>query len=156
MADAQETGQITSDSEVLGEGGKKALQAEREARAAAEKRLHEMETAFQSQQDEYAETVKALEEKVNAATAVASSISLERDRVQVAYESGLPADLVDFLKGDSVEALRESAETLLKHVNSARESRFEMRPDPSQGAHGGDVPASTAEQFAIAFEQALR
>ena len=145
----------TSDSEVLGEGGKRALQAEREARASAERRVQELETTLQSATDAHAQKLAELEEQVAAANAAASAVSVERDRTRVAYEAGLPTDLVEFLKGDSVEDLQASAETLLAHVAKGQE-QVVPKPDLSQGANGDPVAASTAEQFAAAFEQALR
>ena len=144
----------TSDSEVLGEGGKKALQAEREARTAAEKRLSEVEASLQSALDAHSVKVADLEEQVKSAQGETAAVSLERDRVLVAYKANLPADLVPFLRGESVEELETSAQTLSEHV--VREQGVGVpKPDLSQGAKGEAVSASTAEQFAAAIDAAL-
>lgn len=145
----------TSDSEVLGEGGKKALQAEREARAAAEKRLSEVEASLQSARDAHSAEVAELKEQVEAANAAVSAVSLERDRTAVAFKAGLPADLVQFLRGDTVEELEESAQTLSAHLVKEQAAGV-PKPDLSQGAKGEAVAASTAEQFAAFAEAALK
>ena len=105
--------QAPSDSSGLGDAGKKALQAERaradqaekdarEAKAALqaatvdhEKKITELTTAHES-------AVEALQQQVEEASTAASLAGVERDRVQAAYEAGLPADLVEFLRGETL------------------------------------------------------
>lgn len=147
--------QTPSDSSGLGDAGKKALQAERARADQAEKDAREAKAALQAATVDHEKkitdlttahetAVQALQQQVAEATETANRAGVDRDRVQAAYEAGLPADLVEFLRGESLEEFQKSAETLKTHTKAGAG----LVPDPSQGAAGTAAPISTTEMFA--------
>ena len=114
----------------LGDGGKKALEAERRRANALDKQLK----AILAEREE-AETAKLseLEQAKRAATEAATRLAeYERTtlRQKVALEKGLPASLVSRLQGDDEESLSTDADALLALLNAPTSPK----PDPSQGA----------------------
>ena len=145
MSDDNTTTQAAGDPEALGDAGKKALQAERAARESAEKRLRDVEATLERLQGEHGEKVKALEDEVKAAQLSATEAGTERDRYQVAYEKGLPVDLVDYIRGADREEMTASAERLVAHLKPVEGT---PKPDMTQGATGQSAPTSTTDMFA--------
>ena len=130
----------------LGDGGKKALDAERKRANALDKQLK----AILAQQEE-AETAKLseLDQAKRMATESAARLAeYERTtiRQKVALEKGLPASLVGRLQGDDEESLSADADALLALLNAPTSPK----PDPSQGAKAA-LPLN-----GDALEQALR
>ncbi|MGJ9405268.1 DUF4355 domain-containing protein [Nesterenkonia aurantiaca] len=142
QADTQAPEQTPED---LGEAGKKALTAEREARKQAEReiagykaRLKDIEDAnlselekAQRERDEYRETV--------------AKIQRENDRSRVALEKGVPSDLIEFITGDTAEDMAAKADLLISRLNATPST---PKPDRTQGASGKEAPVTTAQQFA--------
>jgi hypothetical protein len=117
----------------LGDGGKKALEAERKRANALDKQLK----AFQAERDA-AEAEKLTElERAQKAAKEASERLAEYEkttmRQKVALDTGLPAALVARLQGDDEESLIADAESLMALLNTPTTPK----PDPSQGAKGG-------------------
>ena len=116
----------------LGDGGKKALEAERKRANALDKQLK----AFQAERDA-AEAEKLTElERAQKAAKEASDRLAEYEkttmRQKVALDTGLPAALVARLQGDDEESLIADAESLMALLNTPTTPK----PDPSQGAKG--------------------
>ena len=116
----------------LGDGGKKALEAERKRANALDKQLK----AFQAERDA-AEAEKLTElERAQKAAKEASERLAEYEkttmRQKVALDTGLPAALVARLQGDDEESLIADAESLMALLNTPTTPK----PDPSQGAKG--------------------
>ena len=116
----------------LGDGGKKALDAERKRANALEKQLK----AFQSER-EAAEAAKLTElERAQKAAKEASERLAEYEkttlRQKVALDTGLPAALVGRLQGDDEASLIADAESLMALLKTPATPK----PDPSQGAKG--------------------
>lgn len=131
--------------EELGEGGKKAIAAEREARKQAEKlnatltaRLKEIEDANLS------ELEKAQREATEARDTLAQ-IQRENDRNKVALEKGVPSDLIEFITGDTAEDMAAKADLLVSRLNASPST---PKPDRTQGASGKEPVVTTAQQFA--------
>lgn len=131
----------------LGDAGKKALAAEREARKAAEKsaaefaeRLKKLETANLSE-------LERAQREAAEARATLEQITKQNLRNSVALAKGVPADLVDFLNGDTEDEIAAKADVLLARLSTPTSPR----PDPSQGARG-DALALNSD----GLEQALR
>lgn len=150
MADEQTT--QGSDSP-LEENGLKALQAERERAKTAEKRVHELEKTLETSKSEYDAKIAALQTQVDEGATALTQVTRERDRANVARSLGMPDDLVDYIRGENLEDMNESAKTLMAHVAQPATSTTPV-PDPLQGARGeagkGD---STAEQFATFIQE---
>lgn len=155
MSDQVEAPESQGDPEALGDAGKKALQAERSARESAEKRLREVEAALESVTGERDAAKESFEDQMTALRAEVARTAVERDRVQVAYEKGLPVDLVEYLRGETREEMEKSAETLATHLMEARKPGV-PKPDMSQGAHGEPGPVTTNQMFADFAEHLLR
>ena len=81
-----------------------------------------------------------LSDRAEAAEKRAAVLELSAMRSTVALEHGLPADLVDRLRGDTAEALAEDAKNLMALLKSARPAA-----DIDQGARGGGM--SSPEQL---------
>ncbi len=122
-----------SDGDSLGDGGKKALAAERSARRAAEKAAAEALARVKEFEDQGKTELERLTEQIAQADARAKQAESEALRLRVAADTGLPSDLQEFLTGDSEEQLRERAAKLMAATNAASEPR-RPAPDPSQGA----------------------
>jgi len=128
----------------LGPNGEKALTAEREARAAAEKaakefkaRLDEIEAANLTELEKSQRAAKDAQDQLAALT---KQTTIQK----VALEKGVPADLVTFLTGDTEEAVAKQADTLLARLNAPQSPL----PDASQGAKGDPASGTPANDFA--------
>lgn len=132
----------------LGDAGKRAIEAERSARKAAEQQA------------------KALTEQLEAATLRASAFEAantdltntvttreqELTRLKVGLAKGLPPSLVDRLRGDDEAALTADADSLLALLPQATVPA-PPRPDPTQGSRG---PSTTdpATEFGAFLQRA--
>lgn len=95
--------------EQLGEGGIKALKAERERAAAAEKALAEREAKLKEYEDrEKTEEQKTLE-RIAAAEARAAELELKATRAEVAAASGVPVDLLSRVSGSAEDSQTNTA-----------------------------------------------
>lgn len=139
----------------LGEAGKKALDDERRAKRAAEKRATELETeldklrkANQSDQERLLD-----EAKRSAADEAAEPLRREVARLTVALEKGLTAGQAKRLVGATPEELAADADELLAEFGGGQPPQPRRpAPDPSQGARGpADEPADKSPRGLIAF-----
>jgi hypothetical protein len=134
----------------LGEGGKKALDAERRARQAAEKsaadfkkRLDEIEAANLSELDK---AKKQAQEAQEAATRAAADAS----RFRIAAKHGINDEDADlFLTATDPETLERQAAALVARTPAS------PKADPSQGAKGSSGSKTTADSFAEFFRNNL-
>lgn len=148
--------------ETLGEGGVKALIAERDARKDAEKRLKEYEDRIRefedrdkSEQQKADERAAELVSDLDATKASLAAAELNLARAQVAHTKGIPAELVPRLRGETLEELEADADALLEIVGK-REAEAPRKPKPvgSLGT-GGDARLTPAEQFASIMNEAF-
>jgi len=116
--------------EQLGENGVKALQAEREARKAADKAVAELTAKLQGFEDAKLSDIERANKAAADAAAELATLRTENARKQVALDKGLPVDLIDFLTGDNAEEMAAKADILLARLNTPGTPK----PDPSQGA----------------------
>lgn len=105
------------------------LAQERKARKQLEAKVQEYEDSKKSESERLTEQLQQF--KAEAANAKAEAL-----RLRVAAESGLPADLHEFLVGDDEESVRSQAQKLLSATNTAADPR-RPAPDPTQGAKPG-------------------
>lgn len=134
----KETAEAQPEETPLGPSGEKALKAERQARKAAEKQLQELQDRIKSFEDRDKSDLERLTEQAQQAQAEAAKAQAELLRLRVAADSGLPADLIEFLGTGDEESLRAQAEKLLAATARAEEPRSPA-PDPSQGAKPGNT-----------------
>lgn len=119
--------------EALGDAGKRALAAERQARREAETKL--------------AATIQALEERgrlLAEQTAQVAQVAAERDALQLANERvsaaiahGLDAQLADRIKGATPEEIQADAAVLKALLQDKQGVTSVLPPDPSQGRGAG-------------------
>lgn len=143
---AAEAVDVQGDPVDLGDGGKKALDAERKRANALDKQL---KAILAEREEQEAAKLSELElAQKAAADASARLAEYERTtiRQKVALEKGLPASLVGRLQGDDEESLSADADALLSLLNAPTSPK----PDPSQGAKAA-LPLN-----GDALEQALR
>ena len=131
----------------LGEPGIKALNAERDARKAAETQA----AALQKQLDEInAANLSDLERAQKAAAdaqALAEKAQADALRYRIAAKNSISDEDAElFLTGTDEETLSRQAARLVERTPTS------PRPDPSQGSKGDPTSGSTADQFAAAIE----
>ena len=120
----------------LGDGGKKALDAERRARRQAEKAATDAAARIKEYEDRDKTESQKLTEQLAALKAEAATARAEALRLRVAAELGLPGDLHEFLTGDDEESVRAKAQKLMAATAAATGPRSPA-PDPTQGAKQG-------------------
>lgn len=116
----------------LGPNGEKALKAERDRADAAEKRLKDIETANLSELERAQQAAKDAQEQL-------TTITRQNLRNSVALAKGVPADLVDFLTGDTEQEIAAKADVLLARIQTGPST---PRPDLTQSSTRD--PAATA------------
>lgn len=139
--------------EPLGEGGLKALQAEREARKALERKLEglapleKLAAALGATGDPVTgptDIEKITERLTKHETELAGERSA-RWRAEIANEKGLTIEQAARLQGDSKDALAADADALKALFPTAPAAPGTPRPDPSQGGIGGGGPGIDAQ-----------
>ena len=120
------------DTQELGDGGKKALQAERDARKAAEKANAELNARLKEFEDSKLSDLERAQKEAADNAAELARLRSENVRNKVAIDKGIPADLVEFLTGDTEGDIAAKADLLLARLNTPGTPK----PDPSQGAKG--------------------
>lgn len=132
-----------ADEPKLGDGGQAALKAERRARAEAERARREAEAELQKLRDKDLSEQERLQRDAAAAAQRADQAEAEAARLRVAITVGLPADLVDRLRGDTPEELEADAKFLKEKFGTPAPAGdpapsgprpVVLRPDPGQGA----------------------
>jgi uncharacterized protein (DUF885 family) len=116
----------------LGDGGKKALQAERDARKQAEKTAAELTARLKEFEDSKLSELDRAKKEAAETSAELARLRSENTRSKVAIEKGVPADLIEFLTGDTEGDIAAKADLLLARLNTPGTPK----PDPSQGAKG--------------------
>ena len=160
MSDEQETPTTTHDEgEPLGEGGKKALDSERQARKDAEKALKKLQGDYDALVEKSESNSREWDEKLSGLQADFDESVKAREGLEhkllvrdVAAEYGLPLELAGRLEGDDEEALREDAERLQEYVPT-KARRPQPVPEAGQRSQG---PRSTADQFADMMRGLMR
>lgn len=136
----------------LGDAGKRALAAEREARRAAEAQT----AALRKQIEDATKTAEQrATDDLRAAQAEAAANGAKALRYEIAAETGLPLALASRLTGSTREELAADAETLKTLIPVGATPPRTPAPDPSQGPRPVD-PAATEDaefqQFAAAMK----
>lgn len=127
------------DPDNLGESGKRALAAERDARKAAEKAAADALAKVKAFEDaQKTDTEKAADALADAQKAAAESAARAL-RYEAAAAEGLPLSAAGRLVGDTLEALRDDAKALKALLGT---SSGTPRPDPTQGGGSNSKTAS--------------
>lgn len=116
----------------LGPGGEKALVAEREARKALEKTAAELTAKLKQIEDANLGDLERAQKEASEAKDALARLAKENVRNKVALDKSVPADLLDFLTGDTEDEIAAKADILMARLNAPTTPR----PDPSQGPSG--------------------
>ena len=146
-------------SDTLGEGGIKALHAERKARAEAEKRATEMAKRieeFEAAQRTEAENLAHERDKALAELEAERKARADAERAviarEVVAEMGLPVELAGRIQGDDRESMLEDARVFAAIAKANEPSR----PAPIGAVgNGNNAPLSTSELFSNAIKGVL-
>lgn len=138
----------------LGENGEKALQAERDARKAAEK----TNAALQKQLDDIAAAnlsdLEKAQKAAQDATDAAAKATAEALRLRVAAKHGISDEDADlFLTGSDQETVEKQAAALVARTSTGTTPG--PRPDLSQGGSGTTAPGTPEQDFANFMDQQL-
>lgn len=125
--------------EALGEGGLKALAAERRARRSAEAEVARLREAGQGRDGE----------RVAELEAELASLRADSFRSKVAAELKIPTQLAGWLAGDSEDSIRENAEAFLAAVGEVYVPRAESHGADDTGiGRRGRVSAKSPHELA--------
>ena len=119
--------------EQLGEGGKKALDAERRARREAERQLQAVNTRLQEIADQGKSDLEKATERAAKAEQQLAALQGEKLRFEVAAAKGLPYDLANRLQGGTRDELEADADTLIALLRPAQPA-VGLRIDPPAAA----------------------
>lgn len=141
----------------LGDAGKKALDAERREKRAAEKRAADLEARLKEFEDrDKTESTRAIE-RAEAAEKAAAAAEARALRLEIAAENGLTAAQAKRLVGETREELEADAKELLetfKPASTDDDSTETVTDSLDLGTRGGTPKKgkSTADLFAAAIE----
>lgn len=148
-----------SPDEPLGDGGKRALQAEREARRAAEKAAADAAARIKEYEDRDKSELEKLQEKAHAAEQRAAELERETLRHRVAAQYGIATeDAQELLTGSDEDTLTRQAERISQLNASARQAVAPpVRSTPVEHMRSGAMPyppePTLAERIAAAEQQ---
>lgn len=140
------------DDEQLGEGGKKALQAERTARKKLEdeiKALRPLAKAAKDAEDSKKDEVQRLTEQLATLTKERDSATLTNARYKVALDKGLSLTRAKRLVGDTEEELAADADELLADLGEVNTDEVKPSPTGKPKEHlkpGTNTPDEAAEE----------
>lgn len=147
-ATGDNTETTNGDDTALGEAGRKALAAEREARKVAEKALREAQGQIRAFETENVSDLEKAQAAAKEWQERAQAAMVETLRYRIATEHGITVeDAETFLTATDEDGLKKQAERLKALATKSGTPA----PDPTQGARGDQPKLSTAQRFAEAF-----
>lgn len=145
--------QTQGDPAELGEGGKKALASEREARKAAEKSAAELKARLDQIEAANLSDLEKAQKQAQEAQESAARAATEALRWRTAAKFGISdEDAETFLTGSDEATITRQAERLAEFQKSQQSAPAGPRPDLSQGSKGEPKSVDPAHAFAKAFE----
>lgn len=135
--------------EPLGEGGMKALKAERETNKQLKATIAELSEKVKAFEDKDKTEAEKQAEALATARKTAEEASLKADRYEVAAAKGIPLTAAARLRGSTREEMEADADDLLKLLNLGKGedglNPNPPKPDPSQGKGGDPKPSSLSD-----------
>lgn len=123
---------VQGDPADLGDAGKKALKAERDKARELEKLVKSLQEQVSAAETAQITDLERAQQAAREATERLAEVQRTVLRQQVALQKGVPATLVERLRGDDEASLSADADELLALLNKPTSPK----PDPSQGAKG--------------------
>lgn len=131
--------------EPLGEGGLKALQAERDARALAERRAQEAEAKVKEAEDAKLSDIEKATQAAAAAAAERDALKVSVARLTALATHPVPADYQDLVTGTDEASYLASAKKISDLYARAEGKTPRVDPVPDSGNRSGDnAPAGTS------------
>ncbi|WP_052066600.1 hypothetical protein [Rhodococcoides fascians] len=124
----------------LGEGGKKALEAEREANKDLRAKLKEFEDGKLTADQKLQRDAEESKTKVGQLEADNGKLTLENGRLRAALTEGLPVDWADRVRGETDEEMQADAKKIKASIRGSGEGDH----TPGAGARGSDVKDDSA------------
>lgn len=124
-AEARATPEPTTDDNPLGPAGEKALEAFKKRARQAEAEAKELANKVKEYEERDLSEQERLAKAAEEAKTEAKRVESENLRLRVALDKNLPSELIDRLKGDSVEELEADAEHLLTLVKPKEAQDFD-------------------------------
>lgn len=159
--DASKVETETDATPALGDAGKKALDAERREKRAAEKRAVELEAKLKELEDRDKTESQRLGEAADAYQKRAVEAEARALRLEVAAEKGLTPSQAKRLVGDSRDELEADADDLLENfkppATSDEQAATRVASDLDLGTRGTTASAgkSPADEFAAIIRSQL-
>lgn len=142
----------------LGDAGKKAIEAERRARRAAEKQVADLDARLKEFEDrDKTESTRAIE-RAEAAERAAAAAEARATRLEIAAEKGLTPAQAKRLVGETREELEADADELLETFKPAASNEDDSHESVTEsldlGIRSGSPKKgkSTADLFAAAID----
>jgi len=161
MADNTENADVTDNQPAtgeLGDAGKKALDAERREKRAAEKRAADLEARLKEFEDrDKTESTRAIE-RAEAAEKAAAAAESRALRLEIAAEKGLTPAQAKRLVGETREELEADASELLETFKPAASTEDDSHESVTESLDLGNRTGSpkkgksTADLFAAAID----
>jgi hypothetical protein len=138
--------------EKLGEGGLKALQAEREANKAAKAKIAEYESKIKEYEDKGKTEAEKEAERLASLEKSNTENAAKAERYEVAAEVGLPLKLASRIRGGDHDAMVADAKEILSFANINNGPK-KPKPDMSQGNGGALKPKNLEESIKAHYKQ---
>lgn len=139
--------------EQLGDAGKKALVAERDARKAAEKAAADLKAQLDAINAEQMSDLEKAQAAAETAAADAAEARREAMRFKYAAKHGISDEDAElFLTGETEDVVKAQAERLAVTASSKSGT---PKPDLTQGGNGQPAPATPGEAFAEFIESKI-
>lgn len=133
--------------EALGEPGRRALAAERTARAAAEKELKELKDRDKTEAERAAERLVEAEKR-------AEDVEARANRAEVAVTTGIPVDVLAGPKSPSADDIKAFAEVVTAYVTEASKKNPNGPVIPGQGKQPDKPAPENADDWLRAMARA--
>jgi hypothetical protein len=146
---AQQGDPAEPDPESLGEGGKKALKAEREARTAAERKAAELKARLDEIEAANLSDLERAQKEAKDAQEAAAKAAADVARLRLATRYGLTEDEAADLPDDPEKAERLAARLAAKQTDTTTTPK----PDLTQGAQ--NAPALNGDELTEALARAV-
>lgn len=141
--DEQET---DAKSEGLGDGGKRALDAERKARRTAEKELKELRARVQEIEDGEKSEVEKLQAQVASLTKQADAAQAKADRFEVAAAKGLSLAQARRLVGATKDELEDDADAMRAELGLDKEEEKDEEKPKGEGRPKENLRAGASNE----------
>ncbi len=142
QSDSANNSTQSADEEKLGEGGKRALASERQARREAEKQLSELQARLQQFEDRDKSELQRATERAQGFEQQLTTMRETNARLMAAATHNIPPELIDLLGGGTEDEINARAEILAERLKAAAPPPAPASARPVEALTPGAAPAS--------------